>query len=117
MGAVRMGFHIHEKLEVISWIQEHGGGVPSRAAVHFKAKGWKVDARLCRCWWSQRFELKKADGTAFRVGGGGRKPILGGYENDLLDLGVCERRRSRVSGLLRLTSEWASLISLRLKAG
>ncbi|KAJ0391704.1 hypothetical protein P43SY_001644 [Pythium insidiosum] len=46
---------------------------------------------MCRRWWAQRDELRASDETTFRVRGGGRKPVLGGFENELLDL-IVERR-------------------------
>ncbi|KAJ0400827.1 hypothetical protein P43SY_008615 [Pythium insidiosum] len=91
MGAIRKSFRVHEKVEVITWIEEEGGGVPSRAAAFFRSRGWDVDARMCRRWWAQREKLKEVDSFSFRVQGGGRQPILGGLENELLDL-LTERR-------------------------
>ncbi|KAJ0392882.1 hypothetical protein ATCC90586_010564 [Pythium insidiosum] len=38
-----------------------------------------------------RDELRESEETTFRVRGGGRKPVLGGFENELLDL-IVERR-------------------------
>ena len=82
MGAIRAGLPIYKKLEVIEWIEREGECVPSRAAAHFGAKGWKVDARMCRRWWNQRNDIREAANCAFRLPGAGRKPILGSYEKN-----------------------------------
>ena len=44
---------MEEKQEVIKWIKNEGGNVPTRAVNYFKnTKGWKI-----RYWWKKRDEI------------------------------------------------------------
>lgn len=109
MGAIRAGIPVHQKQELIKWIEEHGDGVPSRAAKHFVALGWRIDARMCRRYWNQREEIEAMDGSAYRVQGAGRKPILGGFENELLDL-ITERRVRKE----KVSRQWIAEVAVGL---
>lgn len=108
MGPVRASISIATKIEVIDWIEKNGG-VASRAAAHFKAKGWKIRERDCRKWWSDRIVIRCDFDRSFRLSGGGRKPVLGALENELLDL-ITERRLRKE----KVTRAWIADIAIAI---
>ncbi|KAJ0396886.1 hypothetical protein ATCC90586_002829 [Pythium insidiosum] len=56
-----------------------------------------------------RGELRESEETTFRVRGGGRKPVLGGFENELLDL-IVERRVRKE----KVSRQWIAEVSIGL---
>lgn len=72
----RTPIDIWRKQEVIRWIDNEGGGVPTRAVKHFRALGWSIDGGAVRKWWRARDEILAADPKTRRLPGAGRKKTL-----------------------------------------
>ena len=91
-----------EKKEVVAWIENVGGGVPTRAVKHFRdVMGWKVTGAQIRYWWKHRDAIKGAPDLQLRLSGGSAKPELGELEDVLFDL-VLFRRGNRE----KVSCEW-----------
>lgn len=69
----RTPIDIWRKQEVIRWIDNEGGGVPTRAVKHFRSLGWSIDGGAVRKWWRARDEILAADPKTRRLPGAGRK--------------------------------------------
>ena len=111
MPGQRVAFDISKKKEAIAWIRGQGGGVPSRAESHFRARGWRVSAATLRKWWRNRDAIEESPGHRKRLDGAGRKPLLAQVEGILFDLLI--ERRSRKD---KVTREWIAETAMPLHA-
>lgn len=109
MGMVRQAIPIAKKVEVIDYIEKNCDCVASRAAAHFVAQGWKIDERVCRRLWSNRDTIRRAASAAYRLPGAGRKPVMGGLENEIVDM-ITEMRLQKE----KVTRQWIVDAALRI---
>uniref|UniRef100_A0AAV2YRD5 DDE-1 domain-containing protein n=1 Tax=Lagenidium giganteum TaxID=4803 RepID=A0AAV2YRD5_9STRA len=107
MGQQRHAIDIFKKQEAITWIEKHGEGVHSRAAVHFHKLGWTVDAATFRKLWRDRDAIMRASPYRKRLKGCGRKPVLGELEDILLDA-ITNRRLDKE----KVTRDWIALAAV-----
>ncbi|KAG3232507.1 hypothetical protein PI124_g22413 [Phytophthora idaei] len=101
MPARRKSVELSLKRQAIDWIATEGGGVPSRAEVHFRQRGWRVKAACFRRWWRQRDEILASTGSRQRLQGAGRRPVLSEAEDTLVDL-IYDRRLKKE----KVTRDW-----------
>ncbi|ETO70560.1 hypothetical protein F444_12982 [Phytophthora nicotianae P1976] len=94
MPAQRKSLEISLKQQAIDWIESEGGGIPSRAEPHFRQLGWRVSASAYHKWWRDWDQIRTESVARFRLFGGGRKPLLGVVENELVDLLQVARKSS-----------------------
>ncbi|KAE8877605.1 hypothetical protein PF005_g6567 [Phytophthora fragariae] len=81
------------KQQVLRWIEDEGGQVPTRAIRHFRAQGLNLDGGSVRQWWHNRKKLLAADPSMRRFSGSGRHPISAAMEDALYDEIVAKRLR------------------------
>lgn len=72
----RVAVDLWRKQEVLRWVAAEGGGVPTRAVKHFRARGWAVDGGAVRKWWRARADILAADPKGRRLPGAGRKKAV-----------------------------------------
>ncbi|ETO68144.1 hypothetical protein F444_15001, partial [Phytophthora nicotianae P1976] len=109
MPAQRKSVEISLKQQAIDWIESKGGGIPSRAEPHFRQLGWRVSASAYRKWWRDRDQIRTESVARFRLFGGGRKPLLGVVEDELVDLLYDKRLRKE-----KATREWIASTAIAL---
>ncbi|DAZ92987.1 TPA: hypothetical protein N0F65_006342 [Lagenidium giganteum] len=109
MPARRKSVENSIKREAIEWIATEGGGVPSRAARHFRTRGWRISPSCYRQWWNHREEILASSSSRRRLEGAGRRPVLGEAEDKLVDLIYDARLRKE-----KVTRDWIAFMARRL---
>ncbi|KAG3104508.1 hypothetical protein PI125_g13584 [Phytophthora idaei] len=85
MPSSRMPKSVAEKKEVVQWIEQNGG-VPTRAAAHFKnGRGWKNSEAQVLYWWKKRTAINAVPALPNRLSGTSAKPRLADIEDILFD--------------------------------
>ena len=85
----RTAFDFKKKKEVIEWIHNEGGDVPTRAA-----KKFNIAPGTVRTWWSNRdaiLDVMTSDAKRRRMTGGGRHALLGSFECEIAEIIVSLR--------------------------
>lgn len=107
----RLTIDLWKKQEVIELIEKESGGVPSRAARHYLAQGWKLDSGSVRKWRRMRDKSMAVDPRSRRLPGRGHKLLSDSMKENLHNEGMRKRLQKE-----KMTRWWIASMARVLHA-